>query len=262
MSDRSSLSVTETLRVVAGALEGARRVLFVTGAGLSADAGLPTYRGVGGLYEGRSTEEGLPIEVALSGPTFQKDPALTWRYLKQIEARCRGAEPSPGHRFMAALEARCEVVVLTQNVDGLHQAAGSSRVIAIHGDVHRLACTACAHRARVADYAGLPDLPTCPLCGAVVRPEVVLFEEMLPAQAVAELEQALARSFDLVFAVGTTALFPYIAGPVVQAARQGRPTVEVNPARTVLSDIVRHRLPITAAEAFSALRDLIDARVS
>jgi len=153
-------------------LRRARSVLFVTGAGISADSGLPTYRGVGGLYESDATEEGLPIEVLLSGETFRRRPATTWKYLGAIERACRGARPNRAHEAIAALEgALPRVVVLTQNIDGLHRAAGSRDVIEIHGDVHRLACTRCAFRARVPDYEGFEMPPRCPECAALVRPE-------------------------------------------------------------------------------------------
>src|SRR5947209_5837685 len=106
-------------------LRQSRSLLFITGAGLSADSGLPTYRGVGGLYNGRDPEEGLPIEVLLSGDCFAARPELTWKYLLQIERAGRGAKPNRGHEVIAALESRFERVwVLTQNVDGLHRRAG------------------------------------------------------------------------------------------------------------------------------------------
>jgi NAD-dependent deacetylase len=248
-----------TIAEVARILVGARRVLFITGAGMSADSGLPTYRGVGGLYEGQETEEGLPIEVMLSGPMFAHDPAATWKYLRQIEEACRGAEPNAGHRVIAAVERRSpETVVLTQNVDGLHHEAGSREVIEIHGSVHRLHCTACTWHTRVRDYAGLPALPTCPKCEAIVRPDVVLFEEMLPRGAVARLERELARGFDFVASVGTSSLFPYIAQPVLLARAMGTPTLEINPGKTPVSEHVDFRLVMGAASAL----ERIDARLA
>lgn len=241
-------------------VRGASRVLFVTGAGISADSGLPTYRGVGGLYEVDATEEGLPIEVALSGETMARAPALCWKYIHQIEAACRGAQPNEGHRAIAALERHADaVVVLTQNVDGFHAVAGSSRVVAIHGDIHDIDCTGCEATRRVVDYAELSPLPRCPACGEVERPRVVLFGEMLPERAVATLMAEEARGFDLVVAVGTTAGFPYIAGQVVRAAASGVPTVEINPARTVLSDLVSLRIAARAEPTLASLRERLDA---
>jgi len=235
-------------------LARARSVLFVTGAGISADSGLPTYRGVGGLYESDATEEGLPIEVLLSGETFARRPERTWKYLGAIERACRDARPNRAHEAIAALERTKErVVVLTQNVDGLHRAAGSRDVIEIHGDVHDLRCTRCAWGVRVESYEGLDLPPRCPACAAAVRPAVVLFGEMLPAAAVSRLERELARGFDAVFSVGTTSVFPYVAAPVLMARSWGASSVEVNPAETGVSGAVDVRLRAGAAAAMEAV---------
>ena len=232
---------------IAKDLAGARRVLFVTGAGMSADSGLPTYRGVGGLYNDGETEDGLAIEDALSGECLETRPEITWKYLAQIERNCHGAEPNAAHRAILALEERCDaVVVLTQNIDGLHVKAGSSDVIEIHGT---LAERFCAHCGAEADPRDLAVPPRCAHCGQIVRPRVVLFGEMLPGAALERLYQELAQGFDMVFVIGTTAVFPYVAEPVMRAVRAGVPTVEINPARTHLSDRVRHYLPERAALA-------------
>lgn len=238
-------------------------VLFITGAGISADSGLPTYRGVGGLYDGRVTEGGVPIEVALSGEMFRMKPALTWRHILEIERACRGAAPNAGHRAIAELERRGDrrVWTLTQNVDGLHHAAGSRQVIAIHGDVHALSCTRCDWREAVEDYAHLGEVlpPRCGSCEAVIRPDVVLFNEQLPVEALAVLERELAQGFDLVISVGTTSAFPYIAWPVLDAARAGTPTIEINPGPTEVSDAVRLKLAMGAADALGAILARLDA---
>jgi len=235
-------------------LRRAQNVLFITGAGISADSGLPTYRGVGGLYEGRATDEGIPIEVALSGQMFARDPALSWKYIRSIEEACRGAKFNRGHEVIAEIErARERVWTLTQNVDGFHRDAGATNVIEIHGDVHELLCTECDYRERVPDYSELEPLPLCPRCKSVVRPDVVLFGEMLPTAKIVVFENELRRGFDVVFSVGTTSVFPYIAGPVFIAARSGVPTVEINPARTEVSDVVDVKIARGAAEALDAI---------
>ena len=240
---------------VAEAFARARSVLFITGAGISADSGLPTYRGIGGLYEDASTEEGFAIEEALSGEMLRERPEVCWKYIHQIERACRGATWNRGHEVLALLEARYDRAwVLTQNVDGFHRRAGSRNVIEIHGDVHKLACTRCGFRQSVEDYAGLTSLPPrCPDCGAVLRPEVVLFGEALPRAAVATLERELGRGFDLVVSIGTTSVFPYIAAPVVLARRAGRDTVEINPGTTGVSQVVAHRMQHRAAAALDAI---------
>lgn len=226
----------------------ARRVLVITGAGVSADSGLPTYRGIGGLYEDAATEEGVPIEVALSGQMLRQRPHLTWKYLLQIEAACRGAQPNAGHLALARMSTHFRAfTVLTQNVDGLHRQAGQPQLIEIHGNLHHLVCGECAHQWQVEDYDGLQAPPRCQDCHGPVRPQVVLFGEMLPAAALQQLEAALDQGVDLVLSIGTSSGFPYIAGPVVQAARMGVPTVEINPGRTEVSAVVEVHVPERAA---------------
>ncbi len=238
----------------------AKSALFITGAGISADSGLPTYRGIGGLYEDATTDEGLAIEDALSGDMLRERPEVCWKYIHQIERACRGASWNRAHEVLALLERRYERTwVLTQNVDGFHRRAGSNNVIEIHGDVHQLACTRCAYRERVEDYAGLSIPPRCPDCGAIVRPEVVLFGEMLPGAAVAVLERELGRGFDLVVSIGTASAFHYIAGPVVLARRAGRDTVEINPGTTSVSHVVAHRIQNRAAVALDAIWRRLEA---
>ena len=239
---------------VSQVFERARSVLFITGAGISADSGLPTYRGIGGLYDDAPTEDGIAIEEALSGDMLRDRPEVCWKYMGQIERACRGATWNRGHEVLALMERRYERAwVLTQNVDAFHRRAGSSNVIEIHGDVHRLRCTRCPFRDQVDDYAALSIPPRCPDCAAIVRPEVVLFGEMLPRAAVTTLERELGRGFDLVVSIGTTSVFPYIASPVVLARRAGRDTVEINPGTTAVSHVVAHHMRSRAAVALDAI---------
>lgn len=239
---------------VAELLARSQSALFITGAGMSADSGLPTYRGVGGLYNDETPEDGVRIEVALSGEMLARRPSVTWRHIAHIEAACRGARPNKGHQVIAALEQRLgRVVVLTQNVDGLHRAAGSTNVIDLHGRIHHLRCVRCDFAVEVRDFAGIEIPPACPTCGSLVRPDVVLFGEALPADPFSRLQRELDRGFDVVFAIGTTALFPYIARPVLVARAEGIPTVEINPGRTDLSDVVDIRLEAGAARTLAAI---------
>lgn len=239
-----------TYAAIAHLLRQSERVLFITGAGVSADSGLPTYRGLGGLYDEEITDDGIPIEEALSGRMMAERPDITWKYLLQIEQNCRGATPNLAHRVIADLEGILpEVLVYTQNVDGLHLAAGSRNVIEIHGNLHQLYCTQCRFRTRVETYAGLGDPPLCPACFSPLRPAVVLFGEALPEQAIERFEQAFAEGFDLVFSIGTSSLFPYIVEPVIWARRAGIPTVEINPMETAISRFVDYPVRAGAAEA-------------
>jgi NAD-dependent deacetylase len=244
----------ETIDRIVDHLTRARSILFVTGAGMSADSGLPTYRGVGGLYNQGETEEGLPIEELLSGEMFRSRPAWTWKYLRQVEQACRGAKFNRGHAVIAEMEQHFpRVWVLTQNVDGLHRAAGARNIIAIHGELHTLRCTECPWSEMVTDYAHLPEVPYCDTCSGLVRPDVVLFGEALPEDGLRELKHQLREGFDLVFSVGTTSVFSYIAFPVEVTEQRGKPTVEINPGTTRVSGIVRYRLAVGAATALDAI---------
>jgi NAD-dependent deacetylase len=235
-------------------LRKASSILFITGAGISADSGLPTYRGIGGLYEEAQTPEGIPIEEALSGEMMRLHPAITWKYIHQIEASSRGASFNRAHSVLAEAERRFERVwVLTQNVDGLHRKAGSTNVIDIHGDVHDILCTRCDYGTTVEDYAQLAPLPHCPNCGAPLRPDVVLFGELLPLSKVETLERELRRGFDVVFSIGTTSVFPYIARPVVEARMRRKATIEINPGETLISEEVDVKIAMRAAEACDAI---------
>ncbi len=242
---------------VAQAIERAERILIITGAGLSADSGLPTYRGLGGLYNGR-TAEGLPIEAALSGPMLQRDPALCWKYLAELGKACLGAQPNAGHRAIAELQRRKpECWVLTQNIDGYHRAAGSppQRLIEIHGELAPLYCQSCgAEDPQLAEHLTRPLPPKCRQCGGILRPPVVLFEEMLPERAIDRLYAELRKGFAVVLSVGTSASFPYIVEPVLRTRQAGGFTAEINPTRTDLSDVVDVHL---AGRALDVLPELV-----
>jgi NAD-dependent deacetylase len=239
---------------IAALVQRSRRILFITGAGMSADSGLPTYRGIGGLYEDQLTEEAIPIEEALSGGMLVQRPDVTWKYLLEIERACRAGSHNRGHEVIAQIEEHVPGTwVLTQNVDGFHHAAGSRNLIEIHGRIADLHCIRCPFRVHVANCPPFTTYPQCPHCGGLVRPEVVLFGEALPERALQTLFDQLDRGFDLVFSIGTTSVFPYIAEPVIQARIRGLPTVEINPARSEVSDVVHYKLRGRAADVLDRL---------
>jgi NAD-dependent deacetylase len=225
----------ELLLQTAAALRHARRILIITGAGLSADSGLPTYRGVGGLYNAK-TADGLPIEMALSGPMLRRDPALCWKYIAELGRACLGAQPNAAHYAIAQLQRlKPECWVLTQNVDGYHRAAGSppERLIEIHGQLAPLFCQSCgAVDPELSEHLQRPLPPLCKLCHGVLRPPVVLFEEMLPERSLETLYEEMAKGFDAVLSIGTTASFPYIHEPVLRTRVSGGFTAEINPTPT------------------------------
>ena len=242
------------IQTIAQRLSTAKDVFVVTGAGMSADSGLPTYRGIGGLYEDKDTEDGIPIEQALSGPVFQRTPEITWKYLSQIEQGTRGATHNRGHEVLAAMEKAIDRFwILTQNIDGLHTSAGSKNVIEIHGNMHILDCMSCPHSYYVEDFSGMSIPPTCPECSEAMRPAVVLFEEQLPGKAIEELSRQIERPFDVVISIGTSSCFPYITQPIYYGKQQGALTVEINPADTPVSDVVDIKLPLGAAEVLDLI---------
>jgi NAD-dependent deacetylase len=246
--DRSAVD-----RVVA-ILAQCRSLLFITGAGVSADSGLPTYRGIGGLYNADHPDEGIAIESILAGQMLRVRPELTWKYLGQIEEAARQATFNRAHAVIAEMERHfTRVWTLTQNIDGFHRRAGCRNLLEIHGSLFRLRCTACGFHNEVENYEGLEIPPRCPACPALLRPEVVLFGEQLPTPIIEQLYDELDTGFDAVFSIGTTSVFPYIAGPVELARRRGWATVEINPGKTTVSHLVDVKLSSGAAATLDAI---------
>lgn len=244
----------EIVARVAQLLKKAQRVLFITGAGMSADSGLPTYRGIGGLYDDKDTDDGMPIELAISGEMLRQRPEITWKYLLQIANACHNAQHNAGHSIIAEIEkAKPNTWVFTQNIDGFHRAAGSRNMIEIHGTLDKTRCTKCAYTTTTdqVDISKLP--PLCPECSSVLRHEVVLFGEQLPEHETRKLHQVYNDGFDLVLSIGTTSVFPYIAQPIMVANRQGIPTVEINPGTTEVSRMVDYRIRLGAAAALQEI---------
>ncbi|MGE0433929.1 MAG: NAD-dependent deacetylase [Planctomycetota bacterium] len=221
-----------------------RSVGVITGAGISAESGIRTYRGSGGVYD--DPEEGDRTIEALTGSTLIADPDRTWRTLAALASQALTAEPNAGHHALVEIERKVHrFVLLTQNVDGLHRAAGSTNMIEIHGHLLDTLCLACGKEDTFTreQVAALTATPRCE-CGAGLRPRVVLFDEMLDHRKVRQLQRELIEQPpDLVLAVGTTGLFPYIAAPMVEAARARHLTVEVNPEVTMLTRWARFHLP-------------------
>jgi NAD-dependent deacetylase len=234
---------------VAEKLATARRVLALTGAGVSAESGIPTFRGRKGWWR-KEDPSRLATQAA-----FDRDPAYVWEWYQYRRGLVAGAEPNPGHRALAGIEASGrDVLVATQNVDDLHERAGSREVVHIHGSIWRVRCERCRAERHDATHP-LPALPPrCP-CGGLLRPAVVWFGEMLPAGPIERVEQFLYGGVDLALVVGTEATFGYIQGFALAARRAGALLVEVNPGRTVLSDAVDVRLERAAGEILPRLAE-------
>jgi NAD-dependent deacetylase len=236
-----------------------RSVGAISGAGISRDSGIRTYRGEGGLYD--DPVEGDRTIEALSAPTLATDPDRTWRVVAELARQALGAQPNAAHHALVRIENKVDsFVLLTQNVDGLHRLAGSRNLIEIHGDVFATRCTACRRDGKLERerLAALDRTPRCPDCGGLLRPDAVLFGEMLPPDRYESLvRQLIDRSPDLLIVAGTSAPFPYITEPVRAARRRSRVTVEVNPEETVLSRIVDHALRGPAEEILPLIDDAL-----
>lgn len=213
----------ERLDRAAHLLRQARRVAVLTGAGISAESGIATFRGAGGLWEGHAIEEVATPEA------FERDPRLVWRFYNMRRAQLASVQPNPGHRALVALEERLgtdHFTLITQNIDALHQAAGSRQVLELHGRLSRVRCTHCSY---LADRPGevLPDLPRCPECTHLLRPDVVWFHEMLPPGIWRQAETQTERC-DCFLVVGTSAVVYPAAGLIQTALRAGASVLEFN----------------------------------
>jgi NAD-dependent deacetylase len=241
-----SKTLADRVATAARRLREAGRVLALTGAGISAESGVPTFRGPGGLWR-----EFRPEDLA-TPEAFARDPKLVWEWYAWRRETIAPLQPNAAHRALAALEGRApEFLLATQNVDGLHSAAGSRRLVELHGTLWRLRCTAC-RRVQEDRRVPLPEMPPRCGCGALLRPDVVWFGEALPQAAVAEALEA-ARHADAVLVVGTSSLVhPAAALPQVARAA-GAFVIEVNPDPTPLTSLADVSLRGTAASLVPAL---------
>jgi NAD-dependent deacetylase len=204
----------------------AQRWFVLTGAGISAESGVPTFRGSGGLWEGQRAEE-------LATPEgFRADPARVWRWYRWRRSVVSGVAPNAGHRALAALERAVPSFCLaTQNVDGLHARAGSRRLLELHGNIHRSKCwNRCGRETAEQPEA---EVPSC-ACGGMLRPDVVWFGEPLPEPVLRQAFEEASRC-DACLVVGTSAVVYPAAALPAQARRAGATLLEINPDETPLS---------------------------
>jgi NAD-dependent deacetylase len=244
MLEPSSIEIPPAL---ARALAAATRIAVLTGAGVSAESGVPTFR---------DAQTGLwarfdPRELATPA-AFARNPKLVWDWYAERRERATRVVPNPGHHALVEIEHRApEFLLITQNVDGLHQRAGSRRVVELHGNIGRVKCSRDGTQVERWD-ASDGEVPRCPGCGSLLRPDVVWFEEMLPQDALAAAEDA-ARRCDLMLVAGTSAeVYPAAALPRLAAAA-GALVVEVNPDSTALSQRVDYALRAPSGIALPAL---------
>jgi NAD-dependent deacetylase len=224
-----------------------RRVVALTGAGISAESGVPTFRGEAGLWRQYRPEE-------LATPqSFARDPMIVWEWYDWRRGLIGACQPNPAHHTLADMESRLPgFTLITQNVDGLHRLAGSQHVLELHGDIWRLRCTR-QETTLVDRTAPLPEIPPrCAECRALLRPDVVWYGEALPKDV---LEAAFAASVacDVVLVIGTSAVVQPAASLPLIAIENGAALVEINPQPTPLSDYADLTLRQPAAQALPEL---------
>ena len=228
-------------------MRAAQRVAVLTGAGISAESGVPTFRGPGGLWRDRRPED-------LATPqAFRRDPRLVWEWYDWRRQLLRDVQPNAGHFALVSLEQRdlAAFALITQNVDGLHDRAGSRAVWKLHGDIWNLRCIECG-RERRDESAPMHMLPPRCECGGLLRPGVVWFGEPLPEEALLA-GAAAARACDVMLVVGTSAVVYPAAGLVPLALGSGARVIEVNLEETPHSSAVHLSLRGKAGEILPEL---------
>lgn len=223
------------MEMVKALLDGSRKVVVLTGAGVSAESGVPTFRGKDGLWKSHRPED-------LARPdAFAVHPELVWEFYNWRRDLVSKCEPNPAHLALAEMERQMSnFLLITQNVDGLHGVAGSRKLIEMHGSLWQLKCTKCTHARE--DRTELPDMPECPVCGHLLRPGVVWFGEPL-VPGVLKLAIAQISAADVFISIGTSNLVQPAASFYQLAKDHGAVTVEVNlepTANTGFMDFALH----------------------
>ena len=242
----------ESVAEAAEILRWAQRVVAFTGAGVSAESGVPTFRGAGGLWEGH------PVEELASPRGFYADPVKVWRFYEERRRNLANVKPNPAHRVLAGWQERFpRYAVVTQNVDGLHQAAGARGVLELHGSIWRVRCLGCRREREERTVPLLRVPPLCSECGAMERPGVVWFGEFLPEAVMAAAFAAIEKC-EVLVVVGTSAVVYPAAGFVEVAATAGAKVIEVNPEASSMAHFADVALRGPAGE----LLPLVDARLA
>jgi NAD-dependent deacetylase len=222
-----------------------RPLAVLTGAGISAESGLPTFRGPGGLWEGNRPEDLATPEA------FAEDPEKVWRFYSWRLEKLRGARPNEGHLALARMERILpRMTLVTQNVDGLHAAAGSRNLLELHGSLLHARCTECSRRSG-APEGEIPPLPRC-ACGGLLRPDVVWFGEALAPEVWTAAARA-AEECAVFFVVGTSSVVAPASSLALLAARRGAYVFEINIEETPLAPLATGVFRSSAAEVLPAI---------
>ena len=221
-------------------IEDVKKIVFVTGAGISQESGIPTFRGKDGLWRNYDAMKLSTIDA------FYHDPKLVWEWYNERRHNIFSAEPNQGHKAIAELEKFAEVIVLTQNIDGLHQKAGSTNVLELHGSIVKIKCTVCDFNDEIiTDFSENP--PLCK-CGNILRPDVVWFGESLP-QDVWQNAIIHANQCDLMIIAGTSLVVSPANTLPIYAKQNNAMLIEINPENTEMSSEMDLTIKNTSANA-------------
>jgi len=224
---------------VAQKLKDSKKIVFVTGAGISQESGIPTFRGKDGYWRRYD-----PMKLA-SIDAFYDDPKLVWEWYEDRRKNILSVKPNEGHFAISQMEEFKDVVILTQNIDGLHQRSGSTNVLELHGSIIRIKCTVCDFIDNITEnFESLP--PKCK-CGSMLRPDVVWFGEPLP-QNIWQSAIKEASVCDVMVIVGTSLVVSPANTLHVYAKQNGAILIEVNPEKTVMSNDMDLSIQATSAE--------------
>ncbi len=234
----------------------ARRCVVLTGAGISAESGVPTFRGKEGLWGKFRPEELATMDA------FMANPNIVWEWYKWRRNLLADVNPNPGHHALAAMEKWFDSFVLvTQNVDGLHRIAGSQDVLELHGNILRNKCVKCSSPFPEHIDINPENIPTCERCGGGIRPDVVWFGEMLDADTINRAFDESARS-EIFFSVGTSAIVQPAASLPLEAKQHGATLIEINPEETPLSRIADFRIGKPSGEFLPQLMEAFESKIS
>ncbi len=233
-------------------LKDANSICVLTGAGISAESGVETFRGAGGLWSKLKPEELANFDA------FMRNPELVWEWYNYRKKIIHEVSPNAGHVALARLETLVqEFTLVTQNIDNLHFRAGNKKILELHGNIERSYCTKCGKLAGIIEIFRNTGVPKCVFCGGLVRPDVVWFGEMLP-EGVFERAVDAAKKCDLFLTVGTSAVVFPAAGLPLAALDGGAYVVEINTEHTELSNSVNEMLQGKAGEILPKLVEIAE----
>ena len=224
-----------------------KKIVFVTGAGISQESGIPTFRGNDGLWRNYDAMKLATIDA------FYDNPKLVWEWYNERRKNIFQAKPNSGHIAIAELEKYAEVVVLTQNIDGLHQKSGSSKVLELHGSIVKIKCSVCDYREEI--LTEITNLPPLCKCGNILRPDVVWFGESLP-QDVWQNAMNFASKCDLMIIAGTSLVVSPANTLPIYAKQNNATLIEINPENTTMSGEMNLEIRKTSAESLPKLVSL------